>query len=233
MTRETSARASKDDERVLVVPSRLFYELGSFQGLLAERLERYDALFDPRAAIFMRRGDAERDWDYKQLIPYVIFCACSNRSVSVFSYRRGEDSGESRLRARWSIGIGGHVNEQDGSSSSSESLDPFEVGARREIAEETRIDAKILSFRKVALVNDDATDVGKVHLGVVCLAVLDEPKMSSNETDLVDASFRSIDELLNDCKNEPEKFQSGSLLALQGLFDSPCATQILSPWLQV
>lgn len=238
---ETPKR-SKDDERVLVVPTRLFRDGGVFQGFSTEAVSRCDALFAPESTRFARRGDAERDPEFKQLIPYILF-VCEDATTgrpSVFAYRRGDGQGETRLRSKWSVGVGGHINDVDaGAESASASPltqtpetaqtsenapsspfgnDLFSAGAAREIAEEVVLGAPILRFERVGLVNDDATEVGRVHLGVVCVATLAAPELKSNEPDLAESGFRFVDELLAEIDAEPERFESWTTLALRGLY---------------
>jgi len=214
---------SKDDERVLVVPTRRFRELGDFQGFSKDALERCDALFDPSCLRFMRRGDAELDFDFKQLIPYVLFIYrdSSRNRTEAFAYLRGKGQGEKRLLSRWSVGVGGHINSDDSLCSGEERTDLFTSGAMREIKEEVVLNAPIRSFRKVGLVNDDSTEVGRVHLGVVCVVELERPEMSSNEPDLLEAKFRDVDELLQEMRERSERFESWSILALRELFEKP------------
>ena len=214
---------AKDDERVLVVPTSRFQELGAFQGFSREALKRCDALFDPSCVRFMRRGDAERDFRFKQLIPYVLFVYRNpnQNETEVFAYLRGQGQGEKRLRSRWSVGVGGHINADDSRISVEEQADLFTLGAMREIAEETTLIAPMRSFRKVGLVNDDSTEVGRVHLGVVCEVELERPEMRSNEPDLLEAGFRNVDELLREMSERSERFESWSVLALRELFESP------------
>ena len=239
---ETPKR-SKDDERVLGVPTRLFRDGGVFQGFSAEAISRCDALFAPESTRFARRGDAERDPEFKQLIPYILF-VCEDSATgrpSVFAYRRGDGQGETRLRSKWSVGVGGHINDVDasgknaaqtaetakvaGTAQTSENVpsspfgnDLFSAGAAREIAEEVVLGAPILRFERVGLVNDDETEVGRVHLGVVCVATLAAPKLTSNEPDLAESGFRPVDELLAEIDAEPERFESWTTLALRGLY---------------
>ena len=222
--RDAPAPRSKDDERVLVVPTRLFREGGVFQGFSTEAISRCDALFAPEATRFMRRGDAERDPEFKQLIPYIIF-VCEDETTgrpSVFAYRRGDGQGETRLRSKWSVGVGGHINDVDAESETDAATAPgtdlFSAGAAREIAEEVVLGAPILRFERVGLVNDDATEVGRVHLGVVCVATLAAPALTSNEPDLAESGFRAVDELLAEIDAEPERFESWTTLALRGLY---------------
>ncbi|MBR4833681.1 MAG: phosphoesterase [Thermoguttaceae bacterium] len=217
------AARTKDDERVLVVPTRLFREGGVFHGFSTEELARRDALFAPSATRFMRRGDAERDPEFKQLIPYIIF-VCEDSTTgrpSVFAYRRGDGRGEKRLRSKRSVGVGGHINDVDATAATDGSpfgTDLFSAGAAREIAEEVVLGAPILRFERVGLVNDDETEVGRVHLGVVCVATLAAPELTSNEPDLAEAGFRLVDELLAEIDAEPEAFETWTTLALRGLY---------------
>lgn len=250
--RVETPKRSKDDERVLVVPTRLFRDGGVFQGFSTEAVSRCDALFAPESTRFTRRGDAERDPEFKQLIPYIIF-VCEDSSTGrprVFAYRRGDGQGETRLRSKWSVGVGGHINDVDAGvgaatngeigasgkggegeedaatrpqaaengASSPFGTDLFSAGAAREIAEEVVLGAPILRFERVGLVNDDATEVGRVHLGVVCVATLAAPKLTSNEPDLAESGFRPVDELLAEIDAEPERFESWTTLALRGLY---------------
>lgn len=227
LTQVATPKRSKDDERVLVVPTRLFREGGVFQGFSTEAIVRCDALFSPESTRFMRRGNAERDPEFKQLIPYILF-VCEDSATgrpSVFAYRRGDGQGETRLRSKWSVGVGGHINDVDANVgaaanavSSTWGTDLFSAGAAREIAEEVVWGAPILRFERVGLVNDDATEVGRVHLGVVCVATLAAPKLTSNEPDLAESGFRPVDELLAEIDAEPERFESWTTLALRGLY---------------
>ena len=203
--------SSKEDERVLVAPTELFRSIGTFQGVLTESLDRYDPLFAPGATRFMRRGDAELDPNFKQLIPYVVFTCEQDGKRLVFAYRRGKGQGEARLRSKWSVGIGGHVNDGD----LGDSENAFDAGTKREIAEEVSLDANIASFARVGLVNDDSTEVGSVHLGVVCRVELDAPKLRSNEPDLLEARFREVGELLAEIDEAPERFESWTVFAMR------------------
>ena len=62
---------------------------------------------------------------------------------------------------------------------------------RRELEEEVFIDTPYRE-RCVGLINDDNSEVGRVHLGVVHLIEVDRPAVRGRESDLVEAGFRSI-----------------------------------------
>jgi predicted NUDIX family phosphoesterase len=66
----------------------------------------------------------------------------------------------------------------------------------------------------VGLINDDDTPVGQVHLGVVHLCDVDEPKIRPREADILDARFRPIDDILA----RLDQFETWSQIAVRALF---------------
>jgi len=151
-------------EHVLVVPTDVFRRLGYFQGYCGD-VERYlGGLLDPAHTSYRPRPAMEEDPSFKQLIPYVIFRYRDARGgTHLFQYTRGKGQGEARLHAKRSIGVGGHISADDAALPSA-----YEEGMRRELAEEIMIGSSYQG-RMVGLINDDQTEVGKVHLGVVHL----------------------------------------------------------------
>ena len=66
----------------------------------------------------------------------------------------------------------------------------------------------------VGLLNDDLTEVGKVHLGVVHLYDLETPDIRPQESELVECGFRPVEELLADLS----QFETWSQICLKALF---------------
>jgi predicted NUDIX family phosphoesterase len=99
--------------------------------------------------------------------------------------RRTDAGGDPRLHGRYSIGVGGHLNPGDGG---------LLGGLRREWAEEVVADF-VPEFRLVALLNDDTTDVGAVHLGAVYVADADGGPVTIRETDKLTGSFVGTSEV--------------------------------------
>jgi predicted NUDIX family phosphoesterase len=198
-------------EHVLVVPTPEFHRLGHFQGF-SRQVERYlPALLEPRHISYRPRGQMEQDPTFKQLIPYVIFRHTdSGGAVHLFQYTRGKGQGESRLHAKRSIGIGGHISADDAGAVGA---NPYEEGLRRELAEEVSIETPCTS-RCVGLINDDETEVGKVHLGVVHLYDVQAPRVFPRETDICETGFRPVAELLAG----RDDFESWSRICLDALF---------------
>ena len=194
------------DERVLVVPAAEFDRLGRFQGFSPEADRYLEALLAPGLATFRPRSEVETDPSLKQIIPYVVF----RSGGSVFCYTRGGSGGEARLRRRRSLGVGGHVSEEDADGRGT--LDAYEMALRRELGEEVEIGSPGLITR-VGLINDDATPVGQVHLGVVHLYELDRPEVTPRESALVECGFIPLESLRDDW----ESFESWSQICINGL----------------
>ena len=179
------------EERVLVVERKVLEQAGMFQGLTFD-VERYlGKLLVPGVPRFIPRSQAEADPTHKQLIPYVIM-GCEGKYVS---YVRGKRAGETRLVGHRSIGIGGHINPADDMPLfNADFREAYLTAVEREVAEEVSVETGHTD-RVVALLNDDSTEVGQVHLGIVHYWVLDSPKVSKREQMITQMAFLSPAEL--------------------------------------
>ena len=111
-----------------------------------------------------------------------------------------------------------HLNEPGNSttlisSDDAEEINPYDEGMRRELAEEVIIETAYRE-RCVGLINDDQTEVGKVHLGVVHVFDVDTPNVRPRETEIEEAGFVPVDDLLSDL----DGFESWSRICLEALF---------------
>lgn len=178
------------EEEVLVVERKVFDEVGAFNGLALDVEHYRDKLFVPGVPRFIPRSQAEIDPSYKQLIPYVIM-TCEGKFLS---YVRGKRAGETRLVAKRSIGIGGHINPTDDMPLFGNFFETYLAAVQREVDEEVSVETKYTD-KVVALLNDDSNEVGQVHLGIVHLWTLDEPKVSRREQMITQMSFMTLAEL--------------------------------------
>ena len=178
-------------ENVLVIKRSLFDRLGAFQGLNFEPERYLGTLLSRGNNFFLSRTAAEVDPDYKQIIPYAILA----HDDRVLYYVRGKKAGEQRLVAKGSIGIGGHLNDRDESLFAWDEK-AYRAGVEREVNEEIRI-GTTFDDRIVALLNDDSSEVGRVHLGVVHVFKLDQPKVDKREAMITNLEFLTQDELLS------------------------------------
>src|SRR5436190_21309818 len=180
------------EENVLVVRRSLFDELGVFHGLNFEPQKYLDAFLSRGNNFFLRRAEAEINPAYKQIIPYALI-AFQNK---VAYYVRGKKAGEQRLVAKGSIGIGGHMSEEKDKflwHTTDEAA--YRAGVEREVNEEIKIDGPV-EDGIVALINDDTTEVGRVHLGIVHIFKLKEPRVQKREAMITGLTVLTREELM-------------------------------------
>ena len=174
------------EERVLCFQRNLFEKLGVFSGMSLE-VEKYLPVLTASANVtYINRSEAEQDRRYKQLIPYALIL-CGDK---ILRYRRGKGGQETRLHGQYSVGVGGHISEED------TGLFAQGVGyhdaMRRELIEEVDID--VTKEMAVAVINDDSTEVGFVHLGIVHIVYVADEAIASGRSGLVGAEFVPLDE---------------------------------------
>lgn len=147
----------KQDENVLVVSREQLFKNGAFQGLETVNTQDYLAIITEYKE-FLPRSIMETDLKYKQIIPYLIF----THNDKYFLMQRQSGSTEQRLQSKYSLGIGGHIREED--LVSNNILD----WARREFEEEISYSGDY-TVEPVGILNDDSNAVGQVHTGFVFL----------------------------------------------------------------
>lgn len=177
-------------EQVLVIPRSILNEIGAFEGIRTDDLDgAIQRILDPANHFFMDRALAEEDPSHKQIIPYCVF-RCGGR---ILHYTRGKSGGESRLHAKISVGVGGHVNpvDMDGGKTGPAA---YHAAVTREIEEELNLPASH-PHRIIALLNDESNPVGQVHLGIVHVIDLPSEEVSSREDALANLDFSSLGEL--------------------------------------
>ncbi|MBM3847134.1 MAG: hypothetical protein FJ405_12725 [Verrucomicrobia bacterium] len=178
------------EERVLCFERKLLEQLGVFQGLSRD-IERYLPIVTASQNVsYLNRSEAELDKRYKQLIPYVLIL-CQDR---ILRYRRGKGGQETRLHGLFSVGIGGHISEEDNGLFSS--AHGYLEGMKRELKEEVDIEGG--TPPAVALINDDSTDVGFVHFGVVHVMHVPDEKIVGRRSGILAPEFVSLAEARQD-----------------------------------
>jgi predicted NUDIX family phosphoesterase len=200
------------EEQVLVVERKVIEQIGMFQGLMFD-VERYlSQIFVAGVPRFMPRSQAEQDPSYKQIIPYVIM----THADKYLSYVRGKRAGETRLIAKRSIGIGGHINPIDAEYGPlfAYRRENYHTAVQREVAEEVAVETTHTG-RIVALLNDESNEVGSVHLGVVHLWNLDAEKVSKREQMITQMAFMTGAEL----EEVRDTLETWSALCLSGLVE--------------
>jgi len=181
------------------------------------------------AGFFVDRALAERRPDWKQLIPY---CVISREAREIFVVRRTSAQSEARLHGRYSIGLGGHLGPEDGDGRML-----IRRGLLRELDEELVLPPVLPEPRFLGLLNDDTTEVGSVHVGLVfcldlpagaTLRVRENHKMSGNfatpptsgtqpappPPDVPDPALARVEEIIK-LWQDLDRFESWSRILLQ------------------
>jgi len=193
------------EERVLCFPRKLLEEIGLFQGI-SHDIEKYLPVVTSSSQIlYLNRSEAEQDKRYKQLIPYVLII-CDGK---ILRYRRGKGGQETRLHGLYSVGIGGHISEEDHGLFSNRQ--GYQEGMRRELMEEVAIDE--VKETVVAVINDDSTEVGFVHFGVVHVMSVADETIVGRRSGIVAPEFISIVDAVKD----PSAYESWSRFCLENL----------------
>ena len=161
-------------ELVFVVPRAAIPDQAGWYGLRTDRLDDFVRALEG-AGRYEPRDVMERDPAFKQVIPYLVL----RDGRRYFLMERTAAGRDERLHGRSSIGVGGHLNPGDGGVLG---------GLRREWAEELVADF-LPAFRLVALLNDDTTEVGAVHIGAVYVADAGGRPVAIRETDKLAGSF--------------------------------------------
>ena len=159
---------SATPEQVMVVERETLAPFLIEYGLVQERTDDIlDAITDRH--FFLDRPTAEISPRYKQIIPYVLI----RHDDSYFLLQRMPKQTEARLHHKLSLGIGGHINP--------DTPDLFD-GLQKELEEEVEVVGDYeLTF--VGILNDDTTDVGRVHLGAVYVLDAHEGEVNVRETE--------------------------------------------------
>ena len=193
------------DEKVLVVPREALPDAAGWYGLRTDGLDGFAALV-AREGRLRPRAEMEMEPSQKQVIPYLVL----RDGPRYFLMQRTRAGADARLHDRYSIGVGGHLNPGD---------DGLEGGLRREWAEELIADF-VPTFRLVALLNDDTTDVGAVHLGAVYVADAAGHQVSIRETDKLTGAF--VDR--EDVESVADRLETWSRLVFEYLETAEAAT---------
>ena len=189
-----------------------------------DRVARWTAAIRSRG-FFLERRHAELDAGFKQVIPYTLVV----HGDEVLLLTRLGKGGEARLHGKLSIGVGGHINpvDLDGPGHAPATLAPgaaparadvLDAGCRRELEEEIEIRCPY-TLSAVGIINDDSSDVGSVHFGLVNVARCETKDVAIRETDMLEGSFVNVAALREIARGQPGRFETWSALIVDRLDD--------------
>lgn len=149
-------------ESVLVVARDAIFEGRWPQGFVACTTEDGARLVRQieAAGRLLERDLAERSPAWKQPIPYCVI----EQASAWFCVERLGAQGEVRLHGKRSIGLGGHIGPED----SPDGDGAIRRALARELREELDLGPGPLPTPQfMGILNDDSTEVGRVHFGLV------------------------------------------------------------------
>ncbi|MGB8467675.1 MAG: hypothetical protein WCE21_01605 [Candidatus Babeliales bacterium] len=180
---QTPIQTLKKDEDILVVSRADIFSLTpAWSGLRTVDFAHYLSLIKAKKE-FLPRSLMELDPHYKQIIPYLIFTH-NNR---YFLMQRTAQATETRLQNKYSLGIGGHIRQEDMQT------DSLFDWALREFHEEVSYAGNV-TIEPLGILNDDSNEVGKVHIGFVFLLHGDSDAIAV-KSELKSGTLLTIDEL--------------------------------------
>jgi len=198
--KETTLQPPKSDEKMLVVPRADLITDGGWHGIKQVDFDNYLLVINQKKQ-FLWRSEMEQNPSYKQIIPYLIFTH-NNR---YFLMQRRSTASETRLRNKYSLGIGGHIRQEDMASAS------IFDWARREFHEEVNYQ-DTLEIEPLGILNDDTNPVGQVHLGFVLL-LKGKSDAISIKSELANGQLVTLDE----CIEHKSAMESWSQLVVDTL----------------
>lgn len=194
------------DEKVLVVRKSIIDKLGQGHCIIKIEEECFLSIINENAQ-FELRSQAESNYEYKQIIPYVVFFYKNQ----VFCTYRKTKQLESRLHNMLSIGIGGHINEGD---LCLQDDCFFQRGMNREINEEVLLPESIHP-QFVGIINHNEVDVDSVHVGVCYFVDLLLCNLKVNEDEKMYGEFVDIPFLYNN----RSKFEEWSKIVIDYIWE--------------
>lgn len=171
------------DEHILVVKRSELFPLVAWQGLHEVKNDTFNKIVREKKE-FLPRSLMEQDPTYKQIIPYMIF----NYEDKYFLMQRQAKATETRLQNKYSLGIGGHIRQEDIQS------DEIAQWARREFDEEVSYTGTY-SIDLIGILNDDSNAVGQVHIGFIYLLKGDSEDIQVKE-ELKSGTLLTLDECI-------------------------------------
>ena len=168
------------NEQVMVVERERLAQYLVESGFIRDHADEiYEVILD--AYFFMDRPTAEISPQFKQVIPYVLI----RHADSYYLLQRTPKQAEARLHHKLSLGIGGHVNPD-----TPDLMD----GLQKELEEEVHV-AGDYDLTFAGILNDDTTEVGSVHLGVVYVLESHDENVTVRETDKMTGRWAPLSEL--------------------------------------
>ena len=206
MQKSENVFQGKQDEKILVVSRAHLFKAAVPHGVQKIDFASHQKLIKQHGQ-FLWRSEMEVDSSYKQIIPYLIF----KHEDRYFLMRRKGTASEVRLQSKYSLGIGGHIREND--------LQQGDIinWAQREFEEEISYKGSY-QVKPIGILNDESNAVGQVHSGFVFLLEGDSSDIAIR-SELQEGRLASLDE----CRHVYGAMESWSKMVFDYLINSQIA----------
>ena len=187
-----------------------------FQGFSPAAAYDYESLI-LKGYRYAPRAEAEENPALKQPIAYCIIV--NPRERLILAYRRAEREGdyaEKRLRGKWSMGVGGHIDPVD-----LDGANPIRTSMLRELGEEI-VCPRAGEPRILGYINDDVDMVGAVHFGLLYRLDTDARSVASATREIAEAKMIPAGEWRDRLARSDAAVEGWSRIAFGPLIASLC-----------
>jgi len=191
-------------EKVLVVPTTDILSAG-----LTMTYSQFNEILVNKG-LYLDRDQAEKDESFLQIIPYCVVYRFTTSMLepTIFLYQRLKGGSEARLHAKYSIGIGGHIDEsRDGSEITSTTLVKSAFAEVREEIGDKYIYPPSVTSRPF-LIYDNSNEVGRVHLGVLMKALSRTDHVEPLEVNKISGRMVTLSSILKDYSAKLENWST-------------------------
>jgi predicted NUDIX family phosphoesterase len=191
-------------EKVLVVPTTDVLSAG-----LSMTYSQFNDILLNKG-LYLNRDQAEKDENFLQIIPYCVVYRFTTSMLepTIFLYQRLKGGSEARLHAKYSIGIGGHIDEsRDGEDITSSTLVKAALAEVREEIGDKYIYPPSVTSRPF-LIYDNSNEVGRVHLGVLMKALSRSDHIEPLEVNKISGRMVTLSSILKDYSAKLENWST-------------------------
>lgn len=182
--------------RILVIPRKTLFKDEAIEGFVPIEQKNLLPLLLKSSEYQVRDETLEKNPAFKQIIPYII--VVNTRNHTVFGYKRFKKYAglhETRLHNKFSLGLGGHIDEVK----TSENL--IVESMMREFTEEVKMNTyptpKIIGF-----INSELSEVDRMHFAIVAIAETTENIDKRENEEVAEEKFYTIHEVDQIMQNE-------------------------------
>lgn len=178
---------NKFDQKVLCISAENLRSVDEKRNWLqTKNLDKYISLFNKKW-VFVCRWDAEKNPNFKQIIPSIILKYVKNWESTYFLHKQSSKISEKRLANMYPLFLGGHVEEIDWMIWDKNLI---ENATNRELEEEAVIWSNILKkeFKWIIYIEDENI-VNHMHIWLVWIYTIDGETVEMNEDKLEKVGF--------------------------------------------